>query len=107
MWGRYPMTTKSRSELRIVIGGWPRTGKTTLANQLAARLRIPVMHTDDLIGKVQISEASGVVAEWLSKPGPWIIEGVTTTRGLRKWREYDVRDAVTQMRMPGPPPCSH
>lgn len=82
---------------RIVILGGPRTGKTTLAERIAAEVEQrharagtshgPVRHTDDLI-HLGWSEASQHVAdEWLTQPGPWIIEGVAVTRALRKWRD--------------------
>lgn len=75
---------------RIVIIGGPRTGKTTLARELMESERIAVgcsFHTDDLIN-LGWSEASQHVAdEWLTQPGPWIIEGVAVVRALRKWRD--------------------
>jgi hypothetical protein len=69
---------------RIVIAGIPRAGKTTIAEKLAKR-ELKVRHTDDLVGKMGWSESSAEVATWLSEPGPWIIEGVTAVRALRKW----------------------
>jgi hypothetical protein len=86
---------------RIVICGGPRTGKTTLADQLQVAaldawvkehgsivdLEGPVcMRSDDVI-TLGWSEASQRVSEWLDAPGPWIIEGVAVCRALRKWRE--------------------
>lgn len=83
---------------RIVILGGPKTGKTTLATQIAygdggdrtfTRSPVPpsIRHTDDLI-HFGWSEASQHIAdEWLTQPGPWIIEGVAVVRALRKWRE--------------------
>lgn len=70
--------------MRIVIVGGPKTGKTTLAAQLAG-VETPVFATDDLIGKLEWGEDSAEVASWFGRPGPWIIEGVTTVRALRKW----------------------
>lgn len=69
---------------RVVIAGIPRAGKTTLAELLAKRA-IEVRHTDDLVGQVEWSEASAEVSTWFDRPGPWIIEGVTAVRALRKW----------------------
>jgi hypothetical protein len=66
--------------LRIVIAGGPRTGKTTLA----ASLGLPVLHTDDLISLGWVA-AGAAAAEWLDQPGPWVIEGVTAPRALRRW----------------------
>lgn len=68
--------------LRIVIGGGPRTGKTTLAGHIGGA---DVLHTDDLIDQYDWSAASEQIAsQWLPMPGPWILEGVATIRGLRK-----------------------
>lgn len=71
---------------RLVIVGGPRTGKTTLAAELVGTRGLTrVRHTDDLI-ELGWSEASQRIAdEWLTEPGPWIIEGVAAVRGLRKW----------------------
>jgi hypothetical protein len=43
---------------RLVIAGGPRTGKTTLAAELAGKTGAPVHHTDDLIGGFAWSDAS-------------------------------------------------
>ena len=68
--------------MRIVIGGGPRTGKTTISRQLGW----PVKHTDDLIKDHNWSDASAKIAdEWMRVPGPWVIEGVATVRALRKY----------------------
>lgn len=78
---------------RIVITGGPRTGKTTLAGRLCETDGSQVRHTDDLVeqlkhlGKDAWSAGSAEVAKWLGEPGPWIIEGVSVSRALRKWRE--------------------
>lgn len=66
---------------RICIAGGPRSGKTTLAGELQAKR---VRCTDD-IKTVGWSRGSSMVANWLRQPGPWVIEGVTVARGLRKW----------------------
>ena len=67
-------------KLRVVIAGGPRTGKTTLA----ASLGLPVLHTDDLISLGWVA-AGAAAAKWIDQPGPWIIEGVTAPRALRRW----------------------
>lgn len=87
---------------RIAITGGPRTGKTTLADQMwngvcvEAGIADPrkrglgieiVRHTDDLIVDYDWSEASLEASKWMDEPGPWIIEGVTVSRALRKWRD--------------------
>lgn len=70
--------------MRIVIGGVPRAGKSTLAERMRAELGYEVMHTDDLI-HLGWSEASAEGARFmLARPGPWIVEGVAAIRSLRK-----------------------
>lgn len=66
---------------RVLIAGVPRSGKTTHAK----RFGDPTFHTDDLIGELEWSAASAEVANWISYPGPWCIEGVAVPRALRKW----------------------
>lgn len=68
------------SAQRIVITGGPRTGKTTAATALG----LPVRHTDDT-KHMEWSAASAEVATWFDAPGPWVIEGVSAPRALRKW----------------------
>lgn len=69
----------------IIIGG-PSTGKTTMANALAEAKGIACFHSDDLIGRYDWSEASQFICDqWLTLPGPWVMEGVAVVRGLRKW----------------------
>lgn len=70
--------------MRILIAGVPRAGKTTLANSLQLEHGIAPLHTDSLIG-LGWPEASAAAALWIAKPGPWIIEGVSVGRALRKW----------------------
>ena len=68
---------------RLLIAGGPRCGKTTLADTLASG-RV-VRHTDDLIATHEWSAASEEAARWLDDAGPWVIEGVTVVRAIRKW----------------------
>lgn len=80
---------------RIVIGGGPRTGKTTLAAELGFH---DLPHVRSMRGcyaalsherapqpppAVDWGDVPGHVADWIDSPGPWIIEGVHTIRGLR------------------------
>lgn len=78
-----PLMDDDFTTARIVIGGGPCTGKTTLASALHRGLGHPVRHTDDTMN-LGWSEASAEVAAWMTEPGPWIIEGVATARALRK-----------------------
>lgn len=66
---------------RVVITGWPKTGKTTLAAKMGGG-----RSTDDVMS-LGWSEASERVSLWLDQPGPWIYEGVAIPRALRKWRK--------------------
>ena len=66
---------------RVAIIGWPKTGKSTLAEKMGGG-----RSTDDVM-HMGWSEASAEVATWFDKPSPWIIEGVAVARALRKWRE--------------------
>lgn len=66
--------------MRTLIIGGPKTGKTTLAEQVAAGR--PVRHTDDLITDHAWSEASAVATDGTE---PVVIEGVAVVRALRKW----------------------
>lgn len=68
---------------RVVITGGPSAGKTTLADHLG----LPVRHTDELVDVLEWSAASEEVSRWMDAPGPWVIEGVTAVRALRKWLE--------------------
>lgn len=79
--------------MRIVIIGWPGTGKTTLAAELGAEFGVTPRSTDELMN-LDWSEASRRASFWFDEPGPWIIEGVAAPRALRKWKE----------RNPGSPP---
>lgn len=71
---------------RILIIGGPKTGKTTMATQLAQTLQVKLRHTDALIAdNIAWPEMSERVSRWLEAAGPWIIEGVALPRALRKW----------------------
>lgn len=71
---------------RIVFTGGPKTGKSSLAEAASARFGGPILHTDALIGKLAWGEDSAEVARWFDEQNPpWIIEGVTAVRALRKW----------------------
>ncbi len=69
---------------RILIAGVPRAGKTYLAERLARERGLTVQHTDDLIS-MGWSESSEAVSVWMEEPGPFVLEGVSIPRALRKW----------------------
>ncbi len=69
---------------RILIGGGPRTGKTTEGLALARDLGVTLRSTDHLMA-IGWSEASLVASTWFDDEGPWVIEGVAVVRALRKW----------------------
>lgn len=77
--------------MRILITGAPGAGKTRLSAFLAKLLKIEVKSTDAL-EDMEWSDRSATVAKWMDEPGPWIIEGVTIPRGLRKWKNYNGED---------------
>jgi broad-specificity NMP kinase len=88
--------------MRVCIVGGPRTGKTTLASTM-----LDPLHTDDLIGALDWSAVSEIIAtQWMSKSGPWVIEGVALVRALRKWLERNAAgkpcDRVIVLRTPEP-----
>ncbi len=74
---------------RIVIAGWPGSGKTTMAEVVAGGAGgslFTVVHTDDFIGQMPWSEISEHVAAALtSYPPPFIVEGTASIRAVRKW----------------------
>lgn len=84
--------------MRLLITGGVGSGKTTMSQHLRGSTGSDrVMHTDDLIGTGEWSEVSQRIAdEWLTMPGPWIIEGVAIPRALRKYLEAHPHE---------PPPC--
>ena len=67
--------------MNVVIVGGPSVGKTTLAGALGPQVR----HTDELLGRLEWSEASEEVSRWFDEPGEWVIEGTVTVRAIRKW----------------------
>lgn len=70
---------------RILVAGWPRVGKTFLANRLGRELGADVLHTDDLIATHDWSAASLEVSAWMEDPAPSVIEGMAVPRAIRKW----------------------
>jgi len=72
---------------RIAIAGVPRAGKTWFALQIQKQTGYPVVHGDDFI-PMGWSEASAEIARRLVSPGPYIVEGVVTIRGLRKALQF-------------------
>lgn len=88
--------------MKIVLTGYPKTGKSTLGDQLSKRLGWPVFHTDDVI-ELGVHNDSQRVSDWFDKPGDWIVEGVIAPRAIRKWFDQNPgrsfpADAVVFMR---------
>ena len=69
---------------RIAIAGVPKSGKTTLADEIGQERGEEVWHTDDLMD-LPWSEQSQAASEWFGGPGVVIVEGVAVPRALRKW----------------------
>ena len=78
------MKPEELATARVVITGAPRAGKTT-ASELFEAMGFEVRHTDVRVGKFEWSDASLLASTWLEHPGPWVCEGVTMGRALRKW----------------------
>lgn len=74
---------------RVCIVGGSKTGKSTLADRLGGEPGVKLFRSDDLIASHAWSEASAEVANWMSEPPPWILEGVAVVRALRKWLARD------------------
>ena len=81
---------------RVCVTGGPKVGKTTYADKRAEHfvrehgIPLPVRHTDAIVGafgqdRDAWSKESEAVSGWFNEPGPWLIEGVTVARALRKW----------------------
>ena len=94
--------------MRVLIIGGPKTGKTTVAKEMAESSGLEHLCTDPqrmcppgvkgVPDKLDWSGASAyVAAEWLGKKDT-IIEGVALPRALRKWRVENPDQ---------PPPCDH
>ena len=78
--------------MKLLIIGHPRCGKTTLADKTLGLMaqdpynhRPWIVHTDDLVKVYEWSVFSDKVCDLLQQPGPWIIEGCSAVRGLRKY----------------------
>lgn len=87
--------------MRTVILGGPLAGKSTLAAELAAdgtpvyccdplsKVREPRADVSYLPEGMPMAGDDGAAAwvtkEWLSRPGPWIVEGWIAARALRRW----------------------
>lgn len=73
-------------DVRVVILGGPRTGKTTLARKYGAEHPgLPVYHSDDF-KDLEWSRASDVLCHMISSmSGRWCYEGVRMVHCLRKW----------------------
>lgn len=73
--------------MRILITGSPKAGKSTLAGVFERIFQLPLRRTDE-VKDLEWSDASAEVCKWFDAPDPWIIEGVTIPRALRKWRNF-------------------
>jgi hypothetical protein len=75
---------------RVVIGGGPRRGKSTLAEKLVGP-GVTHHHGEELVEwagmtrEQKWSAGSALAATWLDEPGPLVAENVAMSRALRKW----------------------
>jgi len=73
---------------RIAIAGHPRSGKSTLADQLPG----PHRTTDSLLETFQDWDAIvATTSKWLDAPGPWTISGVVVPHALSLWHNAHPR----------------
>jgi len=71
---------------RIMVFGGPKTGKSTLAKQLAREMGAQVMRTEMLLGLGYTwAELAERTQEWLNFRSPWVIEGLVVPRVIRRW----------------------
>ena len=93
---------KRMNNERIAIAGGPKTGKTSLAVEMRCA-GANVSHSDTLL-ELPWSEQSLVVSRWFNHEAPWVVEGVTVVRALRKWLERNPEgkpcDRVIYLREP-------
>jgi len=68
----------------IAITGYPGSGKTTFANDLAKKSKTKVLHTDDFIKAVPFKDIPEHLIAIVKVAKPDIIEGVQVARMLRK-----------------------
>ncbi len=81
---------------RVVIAGGPRSGKSTLAQNISRGGRIRVRGTDELLA-LDWHDSSLVASSWFEYPGPWICEGVAMPRALRKWLARNPNEAPADL----------
>jgi adenylate kinase family enzyme len=73
--------------MKVVIIGVPRSGKTTLASAQEEYKSDTLIHTDSLLGseKLEWSQRSERIVDWMDAYDDYIIEGCDAVRGLRKY----------------------
>lgn len=72
--------------MKLLITGAVLSGKSTLAARFAAATpNLPVLCTNELIGKMDWSAESEEVSKWFARTDSFICEGATVVRALRKW----------------------
>lgn len=89
--------------MRLLIIGYPKCGKTTKAREawestaVSGQPTVDLHSTDSMIKDYEWSAFSDKVCDMLKHPDPWIIEGCSAVRGLRKYlREGNVPDFTIQ-----------
>lgn len=70
--------------MKILIGGYSGTGKTTLGKQLAEEHDIPLYQTDSLLHLPRPKQLTQI-ASWLDQD-EYVIEGTQAGAGLREWK---------------------
>lgn len=102
---------------RIVIVGGPRSGKSSLAREFRAaglptfcgdprsKVKEPEHGVTYLPEGLPMSGDDGaaqwIVDHWMTRPGPWVLEGWIMARALRRWRRaWPPCERIIVMRSP-------
>ena len=103
--GESEVRAKPPKDVRVIVCGGPRTGKTTLAEKYRQlHPTLPVYSTDAFKG-MDWSKASDAVVVWMEAfSGAWLIEGVASVRAIRKFlhRHPDRKPADVVFRLTRP-----
>lgn len=76
--------------MKVAIAGRPGVGKTTLANEIAAKTGYMVLGTDSWIGQIPFSDVPFAAMDEVEGKDNYIVEGVQVVRMLRKGYKPDV-----------------
>ena len=72
---------------KIVVVGYPNSGKTKIAVDLASALKLEIINTDDFMNRYKWEDQPDKIIEKLSKKNGYVVEGIQCYRGLRTGEE--------------------